>query len=318
VRRALEARLREGYPSLEVVLVDDRSTDDTGDQARALAALDPPVTVTRVDTLPDGWLGKVHALQQGLLMARGEWILFSDGNVRLAPGTLSRIVSWAEQEGLDHVAALFSVEPADGMTTLAVDAFFRFLVAVTRLWAVEDPKSSAALGVGAFSLFHRSVLERTPGLEWLKMEVADDVGLGVMLKRLGGASQRVVVAREAVSLQFYPSFAALTRAMEKNGASGPMLSVLLALAALEVGWLAGFATWWPLGVSAWVLSALISYSTARWMGLPKWPALFPGLGFLPLAAVLARSAVLAWVRGGVMWRGCFYPTSAVRAGRRLP
>jgi cellulose synthase/poly-beta-1,6-N-acetylglucosamine synthase-like glycosyltransferase len=186
---------------------------------------------------------------------------------------------------------------------------------------VEDPKSTAAMGVGAFSLFRRSVLDRTPGLEWLKMEVADDVALGVMLKRLGGARQRVVVAREAVSLQVYPSFGALTRAMERNGALAPMLPMLLglaALSALEVGWLAGFAAWWPLGVSAWAFTALVSYSTSRWMRLPTWPALFPGLGFLPLAAVMARAAVLAWVRGGVMWRGCFYPTSAVRAGRRLP
>ena len=321
VRRALEARLREGYPLLEVVLVDDRSTDDTGAQAKAVASFDPRVTVVRVDTLPDGWLGKVNALQQGLLVARGEWILFSDADVHLAPGTLSRIVGWAEQEGLDHVAALPSIEPADRVTTLAIDAFLRLILMVGRLWAVEDPKSTAAAGGGTFSLFRRSVLDRTPGLEWLKMEVGDDAALGVLLKRLGGARQRVVVAREAVSLQFYPSFGALTRALEKNGAMAPMLPVLLglaALAALEVGWLAGFAAWWPLGVAAWVFAAVVSYSTSRWLRFPTWPALFPGLGFVPLAAVLARSAVLAWVRGGVMWRGCFYPTSAVRAGRRVP
>jgi hypothetical protein len=213
------------------------------------------------------------------------------------------------------------LEPADGVTTLAVDAFLRFIVTAGRLWAVEDPKSTAAAGGGTFSLFRRSVLDRTPGLEWLKMEVGDDVGLGVMLKRLGGARQRAVVARETVSLQIYPSFRALTRALEKNGASAPMLPMLLGLfglTALEVGWLAGFAAWWPLGVSAWVLCAVVSYSVSRWLRCPTWPALLPGLGFLPLAAVLARSTVLAWVRGGVMWRGCFYPTSAVRAGRRLP
>jgi glycosyltransferase involved in cell wall biosynthesis len=88
VRAALETRLSEGYPALEVVLVDDRSVDDTGAQARALAANDARLTVSRVDELPDGWLGKVNALRQGLSVARGEWFLFSDADVHIAPGTM--------------------------------------------------------------------------------------------------------------------------------------------------------------------------------------------------------------------------------------
>jgi cellulose synthase/poly-beta-1,6-N-acetylglucosamine synthase-like glycosyltransferase len=320
VRAALDARLKEGYPALEVVLVDDRSTDDTGAQARALAAVDPRVKVIRIDVLPGGWLGKVNALQQGLTVAKGEWILFSDADVHIAPGTLARIVGWAEAEGIDHVSALPGLLPSGPLTALSLAAFFRFVVTAPRLWAVEDPKSTAAAGVGAFSLFRRRVLDRTPGLEWIKMEIGDDQALGVMLKRAGGAAQRVVVAREAVSVQFYPSFRALERALEKNGATAPMpLMVLglLAMTALEIGWLGAFAVAWPLGVAAWSLAAAMGVVLARWLGHPVWPAFFPGLGFVPLAAVLIRSSVLAWRRGGVVWRGSFYPTATVRAGRRL-
>lgn len=320
VRAALETRLREGYPRLEVVLVDDRSSDDTGAQARALAEQDARVTVTRVDELPAGWLGKVNALEHGLRVARGEWILFSDADVHLAPGTLRRIVGWAEEEHVDHVTAFPAVERTGPLTTLTLASFFRFVVTAPRLWAVADPRSSAAAGVGAFNLFRRRTLEQTPGLEWLKMEIGDDQALGVMLKRLGGAAQRVVVAREAVSLQFYPSFLALARALEKNGAQAPFPLVLLFLAVLtilELGWLAGFALAWPLGVSAWAFNAAVGLAVARWLGHPRWPALLPGLGFLPLAAAMGRSGLLAWRRGGVMWRGCFYPTALLRAGRRL-
>lgn len=320
VRSALESRLREGYPALEVVLVDDRSTDDTGAQARALAAVDPRIIVTRVETLPEGWLGKVNALEHGLHVAHGEWILFSDADVHLAPGTLARIIGWAERDGVDHVSALPAIEDSDAATMLSLAAFLRFVVTAPRLWAVEDPRSTAAVGVGAFNLFRRSVFDRTPGLEWLKMEIGDDGALGVMLKRAGGAAQRVVVARQAISLQFYPSFRALTVALEKNGATVPMPAMLLALAAmtaLELGWLAGFAVAWPLGLAAWGVTGAVGVAVARWLGHSTWPALLPGLGFVPLAWVLARSAVLAWKRGGVVWRGCFYPTAAVRAGRRL-
>lgn len=320
VKEALQGRLSEGYPALEVVFVDDRSTDDTGEKVRALAATEPRLTVTRVDTLLEGWLGKVHALQQGLSVARGEWILFSDADVHLTPGTLQRVIAWAEAEKVDHVCAMPSVQPGDLLTSLSLAAFFRVVVLGGRMWAVPDDTSKAAAGVGAFNLFRRSALERTPGLEWLKMEIADDAALGLMLKR-HGAKQRVVIAREAVSLQFYPSYGVMARALEKNGAQLPLVPMLLALSllvAIEWGWLAGLTTTlWPAALAVGVLTALTGALTARWLGNPVAPALFSMVGTALIAAVLARSSFLAWRRGGVVWRGTFYSTAAVRAGRRM-
>jgi cellulose synthase/poly-beta-1,6-N-acetylglucosamine synthase-like glycosyltransferase len=315
VRAALEAKLADGYPALELVLVDDRSSDDTGRVARALAASDPRLTVTRVDALPVGWLGKVNALRQGVEVARGEWLLFSDADVHLAPGTLARVIAWAEAEGVDHVAALPSVTPGDRLTTLSLSSFFLFVL-FARLWAVRDPRSTAAAGVGAFNLVRRRALERSPGLERLKMEIGDDQALGVMLKR-SGAAQRVLVAREAVSLQFYASFEAMTRAVEKNGATAPLPVMLLGLGllvALELGWMVWLGH--PLGWAIGALAAATSWGVARWLGHPRWPAALPGLGMLPLGAVLARAALLAWRRGGVVWRGTFYPTEVVRSRPR--
>lgn len=321
VLEALRAKLADGYPALEVVLVDDRSTDDTAAQARSLN--DPRLTVTRVDSLPDGWLGKVNALQQGLLAARGEWILFSDADVHLAPGTLARVISWAEAEGVDHLSALPKIIPAGPGITLALTAFFRFIVTYARLWAVERPASKAAAGVGAFNLFRRRALEKSEGLSWLKMEIADDMALGLLLKR-AGARQRVLVAQEAVSLEFYPSLRAMGRALEKNGAMAPAAVTLFGLAlvcALELGYLAAVLSADPrvhgLGLISWLLGAATQLGISRWLRVPLWPALMPGLGVVPLAFAIARSALLAWRRGGVTWRGTFYPTAVVRAGTRI-
>src|SRR5215813_7146952 len=75
---AVRSRLAEGYPALEVVLVDDRSTDGTGAVMDAIAAEDPRVRAIHVTSLPEGWLGKLHALREGLQLATGEWLLFSD------------------------------------------------------------------------------------------------------------------------------------------------------------------------------------------------------------------------------------------------
>jgi hypothetical protein len=84
---------------------------------------------------------------------------------------------------------------------------------------------------------------------------------------------------------------------------------------LEVGWVAALTQ--PLGWLVYALAVATGLGVARWLRNPLWPALLPGLGTIPLGAVLMRSALLAWKRGGVMWRGTFYPTSVVRAGQRM-
>ncbi len=323
VRAALEAKLADGYPALQVVLVDDRSTDDTGAQARAIAAGDARVSVVRVEALPEGWLGKVHALQRGLEQARGPWLLFSDADVHLAPGTLQRLVAFAEARGAEHVCALPQIVSRGPGVAIALAHFMRLVSTLFRPWAAEDPSSSAFIGVGAFNLFRREALERTAGLEWLKMEVGDDGALGLLLKRTG-AKQVAVVGAEAVSLEFYPSLRAMLRALEKNGATAPWPLLLLgsaALVALELGWLAAAVAPTPLAIGVGVLGVVAGVAAqglaASWLSLARWPALLPGSGMLLLGVAIARSALLAAVRGGVVWRGTFYPTATVRAGQRV-
>lgn len=320
---ALRSKLRTTYPALELVLVNDRSTDATGTVAEALARTEPRLQVVHVEHLPDGWLGKVHAMQRGLERASGEWILFSDADVHLAPGTLERVISYAEHEGFDHLGVLPSLTCSGPVLQATLSTFFRLLCAGGRLWAVPDPRSSAAIGVGAFNLVRRTAFERSPGLEWLKMEIGDDAALGVMLKR-SGARQAVLNGRSEVSLEFYPSYGALTHALEKNGASFPFPALLggnLILCLLESGLLAGLVSGHaPLVLIAsatWAVGASGTFILSRWLGLPRWPALLPFLGVLPLVWAMVRSGVLALVRGGVLWRGTYYPTSVVRTGSRM-
>jgi hypothetical protein len=320
---ALRSKLKETYPALELVLVDDRSTDATGSIADAFARTEPRLQVVHLTELPSGWLGKVHAMQRGLERASGEWVLFSDADVHLAPGALEKIIAHAEHTRLDHVCVLPTITGSGPVLLPTLTTLFRLLCVGTRLWAIPDPKSSASLGVGAFNLVRRAALERTPGLEWLKMEIGDDIALGVMLKRCG-ARQAVLNGRDEVSLEFYPSYGALLRALEKNGASVPFASLFfgsLLLVLLECGPLVGLFSGHPplmlLGVATWGLGTALTLAFCRWLGNARWPALVPVLGILPFAWAGTRSGVLALVRGGVLWRGTFYSKAAVRAGLRL-
>jgi len=315
IEGALRSKLAASYPALEVVFVDDRSTDATGRIADALAERDPRLCVVHVTELPPEWLGKVHAMQRGLERASGEWILFSDADVHFAPALLERVLAHAVRERAGHVSIIPHITTRGLLLLPALAAFFRVVTTGGRLWSVPNQRSSAAVGIGAFNLVHRDALARSPGLEWLKMEVADDMSLGMMLKG-AGARSLVLQGRNCVELEFYPSYRALARSVEKNGASVPFPVLLTAnalLFLLEGGaWLGPPALALPTAVLAFVVCARLT----RWMGQPIWPTLIPAFGMLLLTGAIVRSGLLAWWRGGVVWRGTVYPREAIRAGAR--
>src|SRR5690349_17494035 len=146
---AMRSRLAEGYPALEVVLVDDRSTDGTSALVDTLAAEDDRIRALHVDSLPPGWLGKLHAMSEGLQLATGEWILFSDADVHLVAGTIARAVAFAEAHRLDHLSILPELLPATWLVDAALASFTRTGLVMGRVWLVSDPRSNVGGSVGA-------------------------------------------------------------------------------------------------------------------------------------------------------------------------
>jgi hypothetical protein len=132
-----------------------------------------------------------------------------------------------------------------------------------------------------------------------------------------------LIGRDEVCLEFYPSYRALVKAVEKNGGSAPFLVLMAGVSAFligELGFLAGFGLGgaWAWASAALVLCApLLARGVARWLGYPAWSSVVPWLGVLLLAWAMVRSATLTLVRGGVVWRGTFYSQREVAAGRRM-
>jgi hypothetical protein len=327
VEAALRARLGDGYPSLEVIAVNDRSSDGTGAVLDRLAAEDPRVRVIHVDALPAGWLGKLHAMHQGILASRGEWILLSDADVHYAPGTLRRVMAACVARGLDHFAALPTFRPKGALLDAVINVFGRNLILGGRLWLVEDARSHVAVGGGLFNLFRREAYDRTPGLPWLKLEIADDVALAQMLKA-HGARSAVYETLGRISLDFYPSVGEFVRGVEKNSfaiiGQFSMLRLTLVcvlLLLIEFGWLAGLAHPSPVANALALLTfGLVFGSSAvamRLMGRSLAP-----LPLLPAATLIfvyasMRSGFVARRRGGVAWRGTLYSIDELRAGARI-
>jgi hypothetical protein len=323
---AMRSRLAEGYPALEVVLVDDRSTDGTGALVDAIAAEDSRVRALHLDSLPPGWLGKLHAMSEGLRRATGEWILFSDADVHLAAGTIARAVSLAEAQRLDHLSLLPQLDPATWLVDAALASFTRTGLVLGRVWLVSDPRSKVGGSVGAFGLVRRDALERSPGIEHLRLEVADDLALGQMLKSSGSRSA-LANGRELVRIHWYRSLAELTRGTEKGAAVFdhrllPALCWTGALGALELGpFLAAafapsaIAHWMGLGGAALLLGSTLWM--CRFAGQRTLPALLSPLGVVVNGVLLLRAAVVGKIRGGVQWRSTLYSPQELRPGRRV-
>ncbi len=330
IEAAVRTVLGQDYPELEIVLIDDRSTDGTGDLVDRLAADDRRVQAVHVTELPDGWLGKVHALDVGVRRATGDWVLFTDADVHYSGDMLRRAVAYCEDRRLDHLAAAPEMWSTRFLADVAVASFLRCFCVLVRCWAIEDPNSGAFVGIGAFNLVRRKAFDRTEGFEWLRLEVADDVGLGLMMKRSGGRSC-MVSAVGLLGLHWYRSIGEMARGVEKGFASVAQCSVIrlatvcLLTITLELAPLAALLPvalakplWLCCAGGAMIASAVFSVvAMARWSRGRVLSGLCFPLGAVLNTILLLRAGWLGVWRGGALWRGTLYPSKMLREGARV-
>lgn len=324
IEPALRSLLALEHPRLQVVAIDDRSTDGTGAILDRLAREDSRLRVIHVAALPDGWLGKVHALHLGAQAATGEFLLFTDADVHVAPDALRRALGHCVRDRLHHLAVLPQLHVRESLlAALLVESQALFYATLPPWKLATSPR--VYVGLGAFNLVRADAYRRAGGHEALKLEVLDDLALGRQLK-LHGARQGLLLGEGAVALEWYRDARGFMRGVEKNSFAAAAYSVPRALAVSL-----GFAALrvWPLvglvataGPTRWVNVLAIAAGLAiQWRVLrtTSWPARcllwFPLTPVLMLA-VLWRAVLLTLRRGGIAWRGTFYPLAALRAARR--
>jgi len=326
---ALATRLADNYPDLELVVVDDRSTDATPEIVARLAAEDPRVVSVRIDEVPDGWLGKLNALEQGVHAASGEWLLISDADIHFERGTLRKAVAFCEEQGRDFLALVPEFRSKSFAVNVFWATFIRILAMSLTPAGIRDSESSASAGSGSFMLMRRSAYDASPGFEYLRMETADDMALGMIIKQSGGRCE-FMNGRDAAWLPSYGSVAEFLRGIEKNGSSlagTPFPAVLAAMAvaglveyspliALAVG-LATHTGWLAVLGGCTTLIATVTAVRALWVNTGTFvPALLWPFGWLGMAVGVTRAAWLVHKRGGVVWRDTFYSSEEILAGQR--
>jgi glycosyltransferase involved in cell wall biosynthesis len=313
------------YDNYEVIAVDDRSSDRTGEITGEIAAAAAPgrLKVIRISDLPPGWMGKPHAMWSAGNQATGDWLLFTDADVLFKPDALRRALAYAESERADHLV-LFPRMIMKSLGEKMMIAFFQTLfVFGHRPWKVADPKTKDHMGVGAFNLVRRQVYKAVGTYAALRFEVLDDMKLGKVVKTAGYA-QRNVFGADLISIRWAKGAMGVVDNLTKNffalmSFQWPRaLASCFALAFLNLMPFVGvfLAHGWPrLGYAVALFSMFAIYvGMSTQSDIPPYYFLMHPVSTALFVYTMLRSTFLTLGKGGITWRGTFYPLKELRSG----
>lgn len=327
IERCLRSLVVSDYPSFDVVVVDDRSTDGTAEAARPVGKGNATaVTVIEGLPLPEGWFGKPWACHQGQQAARGELLLFTDADTWHGPELLARAVTAIYEDGADAVTLLGQqVMESFWERVLQPQAFLMLLLNYPNARdRFEGRRWRRAIANGQYVLIRRDVYLAIGGHEAVRSEVAEDLRLAQILTQKG-YDLRVRESREDFRTRMYQSLGEIIEGWSKNVAIGArqILGDRLGTIALGIGILIVLGAWvlppttLLLSAGGWVSRAFLPWSlvaslislaywvaAARYLKTPAFYAVFYPLGALAWAGIMVRS----WIRGSrrIDWKGRRY------------
>jgi glycosyltransferase involved in cell wall biosynthesis len=322
IKESILSQLKQTYKQVEWILVNDRSTDDTGKIMDELSKEDSRIKVINIHDLPEGWLGKNHALYTGAKTATGKWLLFTDADIHYENEAFAKALHYFERNQLDHLTAAPNLN-AEGFWLKTFVAFFLFGFSYfKRPWMANNPKSKIGTGVGAFNLVSKEAYERFGTHERIKMRPDDDLQLGMKLKK-EGYNQRIVTALKLIKVEWYKSLKEAFVGLEKNTFAGlnyRISMVFFAIFGVFSTHVLPFITVFSTNKTIALLSfGNILASGILYVLIIKRMTLFsPGLFLVfPITALLfiysiIRASLLTFKRGGIVWRGTTYRLNELR------
>jgi chlorobactene glucosyltransferase len=329
IRNSVESALGQDYPNIEVIVLDDRSTDSTLTQLAEIAARDSRLLPINGTDLPEGWAGKPHALFQAAAAARGEWLCFVDADTFLAPQAISSCYAKA----LETHADMFTT-----MNEQILGSFWEKVVMPLVMTAlsvgfsprkVNDPTTRDAIANGQFILIRRTIYDAIGGHEKVKDQIVEDKAISEQVKWNG---HHLVVAdgSRVIRTRMYTDLPSMWEGWTKNiylglrdhpsmlmlGAFGATLALIAALflpiwPLLGINWYINNGAWLAIAV---IIEALIVWGSviyvrarvAHDMKISAWYALTTPLGAGVFAAMMLTSAWKVISGQGVTWRGRTY------------
>jgi len=329
IRLCVDSILAQTWFNIEIIVLDDRSTDSTPRILSDLAASDPRIRILRGSELPPGWAGKPHALVQAAAAARGDWLCFIDADTFVTRDALSAVYAKAVETKAD----LFTIMTRQIMLTFWERTVLPLVMLALSIGfsprKVNDPGRKDAIANGQFIFINRDVYNAVGGHEAIRDSIVEDRDLAMLIKTSG---YRLVVAdgRSVASTRMYTSLSELWEGWTKNiylglhdnpgllllGVFGAVLAFVTAL--LLPAWtIWGIYLARPGGniegglvlVEAALLWGYLIFWRARGsveMGIPAWYALTTPIGAGVFGAMMVTSAWNVLSGKGVRWKGRTY------------
>ena len=317
IARAVRSLVGQNYQGrLSIVVVDDESTDGTADAARHAGTVD----VIRGSAPPEGWTGKLWALDTGVrhgLEAHPDarFVWFTDADIEHSSDELRNLAALSEARRLDLASIMVKLACETFWDRLLIPAFVFFFQKLYPFHKVNDPKSRTAAAAGGSMLVRRMALDRIGGLAAIKGELIDDCALAREVKR--GGPIWLGLTESTRSLRTYGGLRAIGDLVARTAyhqlrysplaLAGTVIAMLLLYAAPPLAIVLGSTGAFFLGALAWVMMVWNYRPTLRLYGLSPWWALL-----LPVAGVLYAlftldSALRHWQGRGGAWKARYYP-----------
>ena len=324
VNESVASMLAQDYSGmLEVIAVNDRSTDSTAEILEELVAKHPDrLRVWNVDSLPEGWLGKTHALYTGAAWATGKWLLFTDADVIFSTDCTEKAVRYATRSGLDHLTLPPEIVCRSVLLRSFVATFTLVFEMTQRPWRVGDPQAHEHVGVGAFNLIRKDAYERSGTHRAIRMRPDDDMKLAKLLKR-HGFRQGVAYGAGLISVEWHQTLPDAVRGLSKSMFSsldyriGATVAGVLMLLLTNVLPVFALFSRYMTGTLCRLnfLSTFILYAyRARHFGdkTPWWYAMLHPFGICIFIYAMLRSLSTTLLKGGIDWRETRYPLNELK------
>jgi glycosyltransferase involved in cell wall biosynthesis len=321
--QALPTLLDQEYPQYEVVVVDDRSSDATARVLDDFKTKYINLKVVHLTHLPPGWIGKPHALARAYEEATGDWLLFTDADVRIAPDALRRVMTVAEENRWDHLNVLPHLELVGFWEKTVLSFWALSSIVWLEPWRVSDPGSGRYFGFGALQALRRDAYEKIGTHQRLAMEIVDDIKLGKLVKHAGLRSG-VAIGGDRVHLRLLEGLSRIIHGISKSAfpacnyqisrTIGGVFATFIIYALPFVALVAATGIPRILAASAVVCILILHGKGLIAVKVSPFYAVTHPLGAIMMCYILLHSMALALWRGGVIWRGTFYPLDELRNG----
>ena len=315
IEKALTSVLALDYPRLEIVVLNDRSTDSTPAILDRMAQEHPQLKVIHIQELPPGWLGKNHALHLGAEQAQGDFLLFTDADVHMEPDTIRRAMARMLEKDLDHLSLVFKVQLPNPLLTMLVVDSLSALLTMFKPWRLTEPNSRYYMGAGGFNLIRKSCYQGFGGHHPIRLCPVDDILLGRMVRESDGKME-CMHACAFLTVPWYHSVGEMAKGLRKNMLAAADYQVMVVVLASLLVISCNILPFWGLLLTTGLVQVLCGAILACWiiimglaarsfgigLGCLRWFLLTPYIKLY----IIWQATLFTLIRGGIEWRGTFY------------